>query len=215
MAAGGQYQGAQSECSDDTGALQIIESDPLNLLLLDDGGPVTDTITVLGGDIIGDVDVDLQITHTWVGDLEVTLTHNGTTIVLISQPGDPDDLIGEAFGCASNDYDIILDDEGTGGTIEDLCAADSDPTPTSPPNYTPNEALSAFDGVSKSGDWTITVEDVEAVGDEGVFTGWSLHIRAPGESNCQAGPCPADLNNDGVVGPFDLAGLLGAWGACL
>ncbi len=26
--------------------------------------------------------------------------------------------------------------------------------------------------------------------------------------------CPADLNGDGLVGPFDLASLLGAWGPC-
>ena len=26
--------------------------------------------------------------------------------------------------------------------------------------------------------------------------------------------CPADLNHDGEVGPFDLALLLGAWGLC-
>lgn len=27
-------------------------------------------------------------------------------------------------------------------------------------------------------------------------------------------PCPADLDGDGDVGAFDLAVLLGAWGAC-
>ena len=26
--------------------------------------------------------------------------------------------------------------------------------------------------------------------------------------------CPADFNGDGIVGPFDLANLLGAWGPC-
>ena len=26
--------------------------------------------------------------------------------------------------------------------------------------------------------------------------------------------CPADLNGEGTVGPFDLALLLGAWGLC-
>lgn len=30
----------------------------------------------------------------------------------------------------------------------------------------------------------------------------------------QCPECPADLNDDGVVGPFDLAALLAAWGAC-
>ena len=27
-------------------------------------------------------------------------------------------------------------------------------------------------------------------------------------------PCPEDMDDDGVVGPIDLAALLGAWGPC-
>ena len=35
----------------------------------------------------------------------------------------------------------------------------------------------------------------------------------PDNGKCEAS-CPADLNGDGVVGPVDLATLLGSWGPC-
>ncbi len=37
-------------------------------------------------------------------------------------------------------------------------------------------------------------------------------IVAADGSNACSDPCPADLDGDGAVGPFDLALLLGAWG---
>ena len=47
--------------------------------------------------------------------------------------------------------------------------------------------------------------------DEDVATGTSTDDNANGiPDECE---CPADINGDGVVGPIDLATLLGAWGA--
>ncbi|MFM9181915.1 MAG: GC-type dockerin domain-anchored protein [Phycisphaerales bacterium] len=36
-----------------------------------------------------------------------------------------------------------------------------------------------------------------------------------GETQCVSTPCPADLNDDGLVNGDDLGVLLTAWGACV
>ncbi|RMF24740.1 MAG: hypothetical protein D6765_11305, partial [Bacteroidetes bacterium] len=48
---------------------------------------ITSTLNVPDGGIINDINVvGLQITHTWVGDLEISLTSpQGTTIILVDQ----------------------------------------------------------------------------------------------------------------------------------
>ncbi|MCH8242638.1 MAG: hypothetical protein IH897_08515, partial [Planctomycetes bacterium] len=80
-ASGGTYQGNGSPCgSGQAGDPTIYTSSP-NVSIPDGGGPgnpATDTINVTDSVIIGDVDVDLDITHTWVGDLTVLVSHLGT-----------------------------------------------------------------------------------------------------------------------------------------
>ena len=72
--------------------------------------------------------------------------------------------------------------------------------------------------MSQGGDWILTAEDVEPIGtDEGVVTGWSLHINGEIISSCGAGgPCNAacaqDTDADGDVDSADLAELLACWG---
>ncbi len=133
-----------------------------------DPAGVSDTISLADSAIIGDVDALVRISHTWVGDLIVRLEKvGGATIDLLNQPGVP----ASTFGCDSDDYDAVLDDEGTGGTIEDTCEAG--PAAQSPPNYTPDNPLSTFDGVDQVGDWTLTVSDV-VVDFAGTFDEWCL-----------------------------------------
>ncbi|MEE9297113.1 MAG: proprotein convertase P-domain-containing protein, partial [Phycisphaerae bacterium] len=178
--AGGEWQGEGTPCFTSIGGEeQWFESNP-NLPIPDnDATGASDTITVPGpGDVIGDVDVDLSITHTWVGDLCVSVEHNGTTVILMEEIGNATPgCFASGFGCSEDNFvGIVLDDEGTGGAIESQCVANL----SSPPNYTPQEALSAFDGMDKAGDWTITVVD-SAGADTGTLDTWSLHITAVGD----------------------------------
>ncbi len=117
---------------------------------------------------IQDLDVVLGLTHSWVGQLTVKLRHDdtGTEVVLLDNPGSP--ALGSK-GCDKDDYNIILDDEGTGGAIHDLCGEDM----SSPPNYTPNEALSAFDGELIAGSWTLTIVDFTP-GNTGMLNVWGI-----------------------------------------
>jgi len=156
-------------------------SDP-NLAIPDNNpAGIADIINVPISETITDLNVDLIIPHTWVGDLIVTLQHGGGgPVTLIDRAGLP----ASAFGCESNDYDIVLDDEGiVAPTIEDLCGPAAGSTPTSPPNYVPNSALSAFDGQLSSGAWTLRVSD-NVGADVGRLVHWSLHFTLSSNPVC-------------------------------
>ncbi|MFQ5494953.1 MAG: S8 family serine peptidase [Phycisphaerae bacterium] len=201
-ASGGTYLGDASVCGGPT----IYQNSP-GVAIPDGGGagnPVTDTITVPDSFPIGDVNVDLTITHPWVGDLTVIISHAGTTVTVIDRPGVP----ASSFGCSMNNFaGIILDDEGTGGAIESLCTANL----SSPPNYTPNGALSAFDGMDAAGIWTITAYD-SATQDTGTLDTWSLHIDGLGTNPC---PPQCSINADCDDGLFCNGAETCSNGSCL
>lgn len=175
----GVYLGDGTNCGAG-GPVTTFVSDPNVAIPDNDPLGVSDSINVPASFTVTDVDVDLVVPHTWVGDLIVTLTHGGTVTIV-----DRIEFPLLAFGCNSNDLDIVLDDEGTGGAIEDNCGpSDADPTPTSPPNYIPSGALSAFDGSDSSGLWTISITD-NAGFDTGSLVHWSLHLQQAGPGPCE------------------------------
>ncbi|MCB9849323.1 MAG: proprotein convertase P-domain-containing protein [Phycisphaerales bacterium] len=165
-----------------------------------DPAGVTDIISVPDSFSIEDLNVSLDVTHTFFGDFCVTLTHpsGSPTVQLIARPGadNGSDVChtGSPFGCNSNDPSIVLDDEGADGPVEDACGADTSSVVT-PGSYTPFDALSAFDGLDSAGDWTITVAD-NGSGDTGTFNGWSLEFGATASNDC---------NNNGTLDSCDIA----------
>jgi subtilisin-like proprotein convertase family protein len=184
LALGGQYLGDGTDCSAG-GDLVVVESSP-NLPIPDDSVPgIFDTISMGTSFEIVDLEVDLVINHTWLGDLCVKLSKDGgPEIELINQMN----LVGgvcdatTCCGCSSNDMDIILDDEGD-GPIEDQCGAGGGLLTGT---WIPNEPLSTYVGGDSAGDWTINVND-NAGGDTGTLVTWSLHFTQPagGSSPCE------------------------------
>ena len=189
-AIGGAFLGTGTDCGEEM-VVASPSSSPMVAIPDNDAAGASDTITMASSFSISDIDIGLGITHTWVGDLCVTLTHNGTTVTILQRPGlapatetcGP----GSCCGCSADNYNIVLDDEGTGGTIEDQCLSDL----PSPPNYTPNNPLSAFDGMDSAGDWTLTVSD-GASADTGTFDSWSIIFSEAGVNPCEEVCTPAD-----------------------
>ncbi|MBK8268410.1 MAG: proprotein convertase P-domain-containing protein [Planctomycetes bacterium] len=142
-----------------------------------DGGPdpVQNLVTIPTTGPILDLDIRLDIDHTWVGDLVIWMTHieTGTSVLLVDRPGAP----ATSTGCGADNFDIILDDEGQGGLLENQCSATgSGSFPTSPPNYVPTQSLAAFDGENLGGNWLISVNDVRSE-NSGTLISWCLRAN--------------------------------------
>jgi len=124
----------------------------------------TTTSTVNVGSFSGsifDIDVRINLNHTWDSDLVMTLTSPGGKTVTLAQNNG---------GSGDNFTDTVFDDE----------AATSITTGTAPftGSFRPVQALSAFDGISDSavtGDWTLSITDT-AYYDYGTLNNWTLTI---------------------------------------
>lgn len=124
------------------------------------GAPtITSTITIASGGVISDLNVLAQITHAWISDLTVSITSPaGTTVQLVSEQCDDSDNMNATF-----------DDAG----VALVCGT----APAIAGTIIPAQALSAFNGQSSTGTWTLTVSDGYNQ-DGGSLTGWSLNICA-------------------------------------
>lgn len=114
--------------------------------------------------LLRDLNVFLGISHSFDGDLDVTLTHikSGTVVTLFTDVGGTDE-----------GFMVILDDEA--GTDIGTANNPSDGPITGP--FNPEEAalLTAFDGLDASGTWRLTMTD-DAGGDIGTLFAWTLDV---------------------------------------
>lgn len=133
-----------------------------------DATGITQDINIPVAGTIIDIDFSADISHTYVGDLIITLSHAGTTITIIDRPGFPS----STYGCGNNNIDCTFDDESVNGTVENVCNGTN---PAYSGDYEPEQALSVFDGLDQAGIWTITVSDNEGQ-DTGTLDEWCLDI---------------------------------------
>jgi subtilisin-like proprotein convertase family protein len=163
-----------------TGAsADVFRAEP-NIVLPDSGvvEVTTDSLTASPSCQMTDVDIALEIEHTWAGDNVIDITHGGTTVRIVDRPGVPPQGMG--VGCGADFAcvrPIVFDDDGGGIAIE--CAAPANcgscfpngQVPTG--SYLPNEALSAFDNADQAGEWIISVRDM-ALQDTGTLCAWEV-----------------------------------------
>ncbi|WP_282159772.1 reprolysin-like metallopeptidase [Ulvibacterium marinum] len=127
---------------------------------------------------LADINVRLDLDHTFLADLVVSLTSpSGTTVVLVSSS------CGEL-----NNIDAIFDDSATSF----VCGGN----PAIGGTVKPLGSLSSFNGESILGEWTLTISD-NAPSDGGTLKAFSLEVCIEGEF----GP---DEDNDGIFDQDDL-----------
>lgn len=131
------------------------------------GVPLVSSFAVTGCASITDVDVGLIATHSFLGDLRVRLQGpSGASITLLDQPVDGNG------NCGRDNANVVFDDEGS-GAANAQCAITGSFALSG--NRTPVQALSAFDGLSGNGTWTLRVDDGFG-SDTGILRSWSLVI---------------------------------------
>ncbi len=127
----------------------------------------TSTIVISQAGTITDINVKLNITHSWDADLDVFLIAPDETRV---------ELFTDVGSSGDNFSNTILDDE----------AATAITSGTAPfaGSYRPEGSLAVLDGKSITGTWTLEVTD-DTSGDIGTLNSWSLIIKTPCGSECQ------------------------------
>ncbi len=125
-----------------------------------DAGTITESVITYTDDfIINDVNVTINILHSWDADLEIKLVApNGTTEVMLAQANG---------GSGDNFTNTVFDDEAA--------TSIADGTPPFTGSFQPVGDLSTLDGLSSIGDWTLSILDT-ANGDGGTLQDWSLQL---------------------------------------
>jgi subtilisin-like proprotein convertase family protein len=142
--------------------------------------------------------VDLEINHTWVGDLRVELVSPaGTTITLLANPG--------AGGCGNDNMLVTLDDAADNpyAALDAMCNGGGLAIGGS---FQPMMPLQSFGGEPAAGTWTLRVYD-DANQDGGTLVGWSMEWCAvvPDEavlilSEAAGTACRQDTLAIGIIG---------------
>jgi subtilisin-like proprotein convertase family protein len=147
---------------------------------------ITSTINVAGTKTVMDVNVTVNITHTYVGDLRLSLlAPNGATIPLATNLG----------GSGDNFVDTVFDDEAA----TPITAGGAPFTGS----FRPQSPLTAAEGGSAAGAWRLKVVDTEGQ-DFGPLNGWTLTLTFPNEA---CGP------HARLSGRTDIADVCAAGGA--
>jgi len=138
------------------------ETNGANFGIGPDNGDVTESIITVTNDIIiSDINVNVNMFHTFTGDLEVKLIGpDGSTEVMLSNRN----------GGAGDNYTNTTFDDDAGSSI----ASGSAPFNGS---FIPDGDLNVFNGLSSVGDWTLVITDKEST-NGGALLDWTMQICA-------------------------------------
>ncbi|MDJ0655908.1 MAG: Ig-like domain-containing protein [Xanthomonadales bacterium] len=185
--------GSPSQCTNATVFVSVDVSEALcsnpNVAIPDANATgVADVLDVGSFGVLTDLDLSLDITHSFTGDLTVTLEHeaSGTSVVVLERPDLASNPSG--FGCSGSNIQVQLDDGAT-AAVNQECGTT---TPTLFGTFSPGEPLSAFNGQDFSGNWRLTVRDLISP-DAGTLVRWCLKAEASGFGN--------SIFADGFEGP--------------
>lgn len=133
---------------------------PLPIL---DYAVITDTLDVDFPGVLLDVDLELDIQHSYSGDLEITLKMvDGPVITLVDRPGTA------PLYCNQADIRAVFDDEATADASQ-ACSL----SPALSGLLRPEQPLSVFDQFPAASRWQLVVADRSAP-DSGVLNRWCI-----------------------------------------
>lgn len=111
--------------------------------------------------------VSVDIGHTYLGDLTISLRHEqtGTQVTLFDQPS----------ACSGDLLDIVFDDAAA-SSVQTTCSNARLAYPRDQ-SFIPANPLAVFSGESLRGDWTLNVAD-HAAGDIGILHEWCMNFAS-------------------------------------
>lgn len=135
--------------------------------------PAVRTFAVTENFLLGDVDLGVYATHTWRGDIRITLqSPDGTRVQVVN---------GDTGSISGDNFNVRLDDSAS--QVVNTDGATSNHSTTAPlpfqHTYRPNTALSAFVGKSSVGNWRVEVCDLFPTQDNGVLRYVGLYLTSP------------------------------------
>jgi len=152
------------------------------------GSMISSAITVSGvtGTSVVNISVDLQIAHTWPGDLTVKLVSpDNDVLTLVSRPGYAE-TIDDGTGCCGLSADLtteVLTFSDAGVTDGELMASPFSSTYFPSPGITtyPTQTFASLYGGTMNGAWTLYVGD-SGGGDVGTLNSWGITITTASPS---------------------------------
>ena len=130
-------------------------------LVIVDLNTVSTTITISQNVAITDLNLRLDISHSFVEDMIITLTSPAGAAASIIYNGAAD-------GCSGDNLVTLFDDASINALA---CNLGGNAFPEV--DYMPSNPLSIFNGELTQGDWTLSVEDTFS-SDQGVVNSWGL-----------------------------------------
>jgi hypothetical protein len=155
----------------------LFPSGTLNTIIPDaNPNGISSTINVSGAlPTIIDVNVTINVSGGFNGDLYAYLSYNGILVPLLNRVGTS---LSDPFGYSTAGFNnITLDDQAANGNIHNV------PAPVSGYSYQPDSGSSSlgnFNGANPNGTWTIFFADLASGGGSSPSTlvSWSLDITA-------------------------------------
>ncbi|MCA0239181.1 MAG: proprotein convertase P-domain-containing protein, partial [Bacteroidetes bacterium] len=177
---------------------------------------IVSDITINSTDLIVDLNATLNITHTFPGDLEITLTHvnTGTSVTLTSNNGGGNDNVfqGTTFNDNAATRVVVNPTTGMGGIAAGNPVYSNGVVQAA---LIPEEPLAAFFGESVGGTWRLTISD-DFTGDGGSLNSWSLDfvkaasIPASTSTTVASGTLNAAIPDNSFTGASNTVAVAGA-----
>ncbi|MDP7028900.1 MAG: proprotein convertase P-domain-containing protein [Phycisphaerales bacterium] len=190
------------------------------------------TVDLPADHLIVSVAVHLDLSHTWVGDLQVSLVSPaGDVVSILDRPGMPDGGWIGPWGCGGDDVQAIFRDDADAAAEETCTQFD---VPVLSGSLRPHASLAMLYGTQAAGDWSVVVRDLSPI-DSGSMVAACVTIESSPDCNGNGVPdvddiegggsndddgngvpdecqCPGDVDGSGTVGVDDLLVLIGQFG---